>query len=130
MLSIRTHATWCNSIIVFLQLYSKPNHQLGTSRLNFGVNNFRNFLDFSTNVLFADDTGKNIRAVDSKTNLELKNINKWMTANKLMVNSAKTKYLLFTPRKSNYSVANKSFQVQYRNSSQLLKKFYQFAFWV
>ena len=70
------------------------------------VNDFRNCLGFSTNVSFADDTnifiiGKNIQSVYSKTNFELKNIDEWMTANKLTVNSAKTKYLLFTPRKSN-----------------------------
>ena len=85
------------------------------------VNDFRNCLDFSTNVSFADDTnifitGKNIQSVYSKTNLELKNIDEWMTANKLTVNSAKTKYLLFTPRKSNYSVSNTSFEVHFRNN--------------
>ena len=39
-----------------------------------------------------------------------------MIANKVAVNSAKTKYLLilFTPRKSNYSVANASFKVHFR----------------
>ena len=88
------------------------------------VNDFRNCLDFSTNVSFADDsnifiTGKNIQSVYSKTNLELKNIDEWMTANKLTVNSAKTKYeyLLFTPRKSNYSVSNTSFEVHFRNNT-------------
>ena len=84
------------------------------------VNDFRNCLDFSTNVSFADDTNifitsKNIQSVYSKTNLELKNIDEWMTANKLTVNSSKTKYLLFTPRKSNYSVSNTSFEVHFRN---------------
>ena len=86
------------------------------------VNDFRNCLDFSTNVSFADDTnifitGKNIQSVYSKTNLELKNIDEWMTANKLTVNSAKTKYLLFTPRKSNCSVSNTSFEVYFRNNT-------------
>ena len=50
-------------------------------------------------------------------NLELKNINEWMTANKLIVNFAKTKYLLFTPRKSNYSIANTSFKVHFKNDT-------------
>ena len=40
-----------------------------------------------------------------------------MTANKLTVNSAKTKYLLFTPKKSNSSVANTSFKVHFRNNT-------------
>ena len=62
-------------------------------------------------------TGKNTQSVYSKINLELKNIDEWMTANKLTVNSAKTKYLLFTPRKSNYSVANTSFEVHFRNNT-------------
>ena len=79
-------------------------------------------MDFNTNVSFADDTnifitGKKIQSVYSKTNLELKNIGEWMTANKLTVNSAKTKYLLFTPRKSNYSVSNTSFEVHFRNNT-------------
>ena len=39
-----------------------------------------------------------------------------MTANKLTVNSAKTKYLLFTPRKSNYCVSNTSFEVHFGNN--------------
>ena len=38
-----------------------------------------------------------------------------MTANKLTVNSAKTKYLLFTPRKSNYSVSYTSFEIHFKN---------------
>ena len=50
-------------------------------------------------------TDKNIQSVYLKTNLELKNIDEWMNANKITVNSAKTKYLLFTPRKINYSIA-------------------------
>ena len=62
-------------------------------------------------------TGKNIQSVYSKTNLELKNIDEWMTANKLTVNSAKTKYLLFTPRKSNCSISNTSFEVYFRNNT-------------
>ena len=40
-----------------------------------------------------------------------------MTANKLTVNSAKTKYLLFTPKKSNYSVSNTSLEVHLRNNT-------------
>ena len=81
-------------------------------------------MDFSTNVSFADDTnifitGKNIQSVYSKTNLELKNIDEWMTANKVTVNSAKTKYLHFTPRKSNYSFSNASFKVHFRNNTVL-----------
>ena len=86
------------------------------------VNNFRNCLNFSTNVSFADDTNifvtdKNIQSVYSKTNLELKNIDEWMTANKLTVNSVKTKYLFFTLRKSNYSVANTLFKVHFKNNT-------------
>ena len=85
------------------------------------VNDFRNCLDFSTNVSFFDDTnifitGKNIQSVYSKTNLEL-NIDEWMTANKLTVNSSKTKYLLFIPKKSNYSISNTSFNVHFRNNT-------------
>ena len=40
-----------------------------------------------------------------------------MTANKLTVNFANTKYLLFTPRKNNFSVANTSFKVHFRNNT-------------
>ena len=40
-----------------------------------------------------------------------------MTANKLKVNSAKTKYLLFTLRKINYFVSNTSFKVHFKNNT-------------
>ena len=97
------------------------------------VNDFRNCLDFSTNVSFADDTnifitGKNIQSVYSKTNLELKNIDEWMTANKLTVNSAKTKYLLLLLEK--VIIPSQIHRSKYILEIILLKKFHQFAFWV
>ena len=95
------------------------------------VNNFRNCLDFSTNISFADDTnifitGKNIQSVYLKTNLELKNIDEWMTANKLIVNSAKTKYLFLLLEK--VIIPSQIHGLKYILEIILLKKFYQFAF--
>ena len=56
---------------------------------------FQNYLEFSSNVSFADDTnvflsGRNIQSLYDKGNKELSNIDNWMLANKLTVNVKKT----------------------------------------
>jgi len=40
-------------------------------------------------------TGSNLKLLYSKANLELKNIDNWMIANKLSINIQKTVYILF-----------------------------------
>ena len=59
------------------------------------VNDFNNCLEFSSNISFADDT--NVFIVDNqlqtlyeKGNQELKNIDNWMIANKLSINTNKS----------------------------------------
>ena len=80
------------------------------------VNDFRNCLDFSTNVSF-------VMILTSLLLVKIYNqsIQKLILNLKILingtVNSAKTKYLLFTPRKSNYSVSNTSFEVHFRNNT-------------
>ena len=81
-------------------------------------------LEISTNVSFADDTnifitGKNIQSVYSKTNLELKNIDEWMTANKLT--AAKTKYYFLLLEK--VIVPSQIHRSKYILEIILLKKF-------
>ena len=66
------------------------------------MNDFNNCLQFSSSISFADDTnvfisGINSKEIFNKANLELTNIHKWMTANKLTINKTKTKYILFNP---------------------------------
>jgi len=53
-----------------------------------------------TSFLFADDTSlhmsdKNLKKLESKANLELDRVERWFRANKMMLNSKKTKYILF-----------------------------------
>ena len=56
-------------------------------------------------VLFADDTnvlitGKKLIDIANTLNIELKNIESWLVANKLSLNISKTKYIIFSsPRK-------------------------------
>jgi hypothetical protein len=54
-------------------------------------------------VLFADDTtglgkGKNLNELTTYVNQELKNISNWFRANKMAVNTAKTKFIVFRTR--------------------------------
>ncbi len=51
-------------------------------------------------VLFADDTtglgkGKNLKDLTAYVNLELQKISNWFRANKMAVNAAKTKFIVF-----------------------------------
>ena len=59
------------------------------------VNDFKNCLQYSTNISFADDTNvfivdKKLQALYEKGNIELENIDNWMIANKLSINTNKT----------------------------------------
>jgi hypothetical protein len=54
-------------------------------------------------VLFADDTtglgkGKNLKELTTYVNMELQNIANWFRANKMAVNAAKTKFIVFRTR--------------------------------
>ena len=64
------------------------------------VNDFSSCLHYSSSVSFADDTSvllseKSLRTLYTKGNKELININNWLIANKMSINTDKTKYVLF-----------------------------------
>ena len=59
------------------------------------VNDFNNCLEFSSNISFADDTNvfiadNRLQTLYEKENQKLKNIDNWMIANKLSINTNKT----------------------------------------
>ena len=64
------------------------------------VNNFPNYLNHSSTITFVDNTSvvvthPNIKIVYKHANEDLKSIYKWPCLNKLSLNYAKTKYVLF-----------------------------------
>ena len=84
------------------------------------VNNFNNCLEFSSNISFADDT--NVFVVDNqlqtlyeKGNQELKNIDNWMIANKLSINTNKTNCILFQTPKSLLIKITNNLRLKLRN---------------
>ena len=65
------------------------------------------------NSLFADDaallvTGDNIKILKKKVHKEVKALHEWLTRNKLTLNLAKTKYMLFANKNKNYSQVHHS----------------------
>lgn len=69
------------------------------------VNDFKNCLECSDLIMFADDTSvflqnKNIDILYRNGNKELKRIDQWLIANKLSINATKTKCMLFRTSQS------------------------------
>ena len=69
------------------------------------VNDMVNASNLLFSILFADDTnvfvtGKNINCLVDTMNKELQYLYEWMCINKLSLNIKKTKFMLFSPRKS------------------------------
>ena len=67
--------------------------------------------------LFADDTnvfnfGHNIPQLIEETNTELHQLDDWLKANMLKVNTAKTNYCLFRSSSSKYASANETYKVK------------------
>ena len=67
------------------------------------INDLPNCLQHSTPRMYADDTGLTIASIspteiETKMNTDLSNINKWLYANKLSLNIAKTEFMLVTSR--------------------------------
>jgi hypothetical protein len=65
------------------------------------INDFWKITLFS--VLFADDTtclgkGRNLSELTANVNVELQKITNWFRANKMAVNTAKTKFIVFRTR--------------------------------
>ena len=86
------------------------------------VNDFKNCLQYSTNISFADDTNvfivdKKLQALHEKGNIELENIDNWMIANELSVNTNKTNYILFQTPKYRLTKTVKNFQLKLRNNA-------------
>ena len=85
------------------------------------VNDFKNCLKFSSNISFTDDT--NVFIVDNnqlqtlyeKGNQELKNIDNWMIANKLSINTNKTNCILFQTPKSQLIKTTNNLHLKLRN---------------
>ena len=80
------------------------------------VNDFKNCLQYGTNVSFADDPNvfihKKLQALYEKGNIELENIDNWMIATKLLINTNKTNYILFQTPKSRLPKTVKNFQLK------------------
>ena len=75
------------------------------------INDFRFCLKNSKQIMFADDTSvfikdKNIHKLFNKGNNELSCIDQWLIANKLSVNTSKTKCMLFRAKHSNTQHTN------------------------
>ena len=65
---------------------------------------------FPLHIVYADDTNLSIACtsateMESKLNIDLDNIRKWLLANKLSLNIAKTEYMLITSRQNYTSMA-------------------------
>ena len=68
------------------------------------VNDIKSVIKFGTPVLFADDTNilyfdKILSDISNKINKELIEVSAWFIANKLSVNTDKTKFMLFHPKR-------------------------------
>ena len=64
------------------------------------INDLPSCLNTTKPRMFADDTnitasGESINEVENAVNLDLENLRKWLTANKLSLNVAKTEYLYY-----------------------------------
>lgn len=75
------------------------------------INDFPNILTHSKAVSYADDTviiftGKTLSEIQPVINQELTRISSWFKANKLTINSTKSKYILFTSRSKNLNEAS------------------------
>ena len=81
------------------------------------MNDFNNCLEFSSNISFADDT--NVFIVDNQLQTlyekELKNIDNWMVANKLSINTDKTNCILFQTPKSQLIKTTNNLHLKLRN---------------
>jgi len=74
---------------------------LGPLLFTIYVNDLQNSLKYSKHILYADDTtlyvtGKNISSLYNYMNSDLTVLADWFKANKLMLNTTKTKYMIFT----------------------------------
>lgn len=65
------------------------------------INDIKSCLLHLMPILFADDTlvyysGENIKEIEDKVNEDLERLNKWLSVNKLKLNTSKTKYMVIS----------------------------------
>ena len=80
------------------------------------MNDFPNFLNFSTPSQYADDTSltcaaENLTSLELKLNSELSHVKDWLVANKLTLNVTKTKFMLVTTRQKLPFLANHEIRI-------------------
>jgi hypothetical protein len=73
---------------------------------------------------FADDTtvsisSNNIQELFNKMNLELHSISEWLRANKLCLNTQKTKYIIFRPSVTHRLIDNYHIQIDKHNIQRI-----------
>ena len=81
------------------------------------VNHFKNCLNDSNSLMFADDTSiflqnKDIKELFDAGNKELQLVDQWLIANRLSVNVSKTKYILFRTAQSKLTTKKQTLALQ------------------
>ena len=77
------------------------------------INDLPNCLEFSSTVMFADDTNLTVEAKSSNEqqqmlNKDLENIHKWLVANRLSLNVDKTEYMIVGTHSKLLNIGNNS----------------------
>ena len=88
------------------------------------VNNFKNCLNDSDSLMFADDTSiflqnKDIKELFDVGNEELQLVDQWLIANRLSVNVSKTKYILFRTAQSKLTTKKQTLKLRQKNLNKL-----------
>lgn len=111
-LTNRKQSVYCNkksSQLKFIDTGVPQGSILGPLLFLIYINDISNATEKFNYVLFADDTNlllhdDNLNHLHAALNIELEKISKWVSANKLKVNAAKTNYILFQNRSVEYSI--------------------------
>ena len=90
---------------------------LGTFIIFHYINNIHKSSNYFSFILFADDTnlfssGKNLKMLCKRANIELQKVSIWLKANKLTLNVTKTQYIIFKSRKKKL---NKNIDINNKN---------------
>ena len=83
------------------------------------INDIHKSSSYFSFILFADDTnlfssGKNLKMLCKRANIELQKVSIWLKANKLTLNVTKTQYIIFKSRKKKL---NKNIDIKLDNHS-------------
>ncbi|CAB4007916.1 Hypothetical predicted protein [Paramuricea clavata] len=98
------------------------------------INDLPSCLERTTPRMFADDTnltavGRTISEAEERANVDMRNVQKWLCANKLSLNIAKTEYVLIRTR---HKISNIDTHQGVKINNQLIKKStfkYNSAYW-